>query len=211
MAHIEYNTILDVSLPLKAGMITYPGNPDFAVEAMPSASGTSMLTKMTFGTHTGTHIDAPKHVDAEAVGLEAFNLDAFVGPCRVLDCTVAKGAVTVDILEQKNIQAGERLLLLTTNSSRGFEEFYEDFVYLDGEAAAWLAERGVALVGIDSLSIKQRGSKDNTSHTALLEKNIPIIEGLNLNKAREGEYVLVASPLRVADSDGAPARVLLLS
>lgn len=211
MAHIEYNKIVDVSLPLKEGMITYPGNPDFAVEPMPSASGTSMLTKMILGTHTGTHIDTPKHVDAEAGGLELFPLDLFVGPCRVLDCSLAKEAVTVDILEQKNIQAGERLLLRTINSSRGFEEFYEDFVYLDGEAAQWLADLGVALVGIDSLSIKQRGSTDNTPHSALLQKNIPIIEGLNLHEAPEGEYVLVASPLRVANADGAPARVLLFS
>jgi arylformamidase len=210
MANIDYNQILDVSIPLQEGMMTYPGNPKFTSEELTSSSGTNYVSRMIFGTHTGTHVDTPKHI-REGSGIESFRNDAFIGPCRVLECAMAKGSIDLDLLKMKNIQPGERILLRTINSSRGFDEFYDDFVYLGSEAAEWLAQQGVALVGIDSLSIKQRGSDDNTPHTALLKKNIPIIERLNLKEAREGEYVLVASPLRITDADGAPARVLLLS
>lgn len=210
MANIEYNQILDVSIPLKEGMMTYPGNAEFTSEELPSSSGTNYVSRITLGSHAGTHVDTPKHIRAGA-GIESYSNEVFLGECRVIDCTQATESITVDLLESNNIQAGARILLKTKNSERGFDTFYDDFVFLGSNAAQWLAKKGVALVGIDFLSVKQKGSEDNTPHTALLKQNIPIIEGLDLSKAKEGEYVLVAAPLRIADADGVPARVLLLS
>jgi arylformamidase len=109
------------------------------------------------------------------------------------------------------VQAGERLLFKTNNSIRGFNEFYDDYVFLESEAAQHLGAIRAALVGIDALSVKQRGSPDNTAHTALLEKSIPIIEGLNLVDVDAGEYTLCAFPLAFKDIDGSPARAVLLS
>lgn len=93
---------------------------------------------------------------------------------------------------------------------RGFDEFYSDFVYLSSEGAEYLADAGVTLVGIDYLSIKQKGSTDNRPHTLLLEKDIPIIEGIDLSQVEPGEYTIVAFPLKYIGIDGAPARVVLL-
>jgi arylformamidase len=155
-----------------------------------------------------------------APALDKIPLEHFVGPCRVLDFSEREGeSVTREMLEEKNISAQggsalggkteERILLKTRNSLRGFKEFYDDYVFLDGDAAEYLAGLGVILVGIDSLSIKKRGGADQRPHTALLSKNIPIIEGLDLSSIDEGEYELVCLPLNFTDIDGAPARAVL--
>jgi arylformamidase len=180
------------------------------MEEIKSETSGSVLTKISFGTHTGTHIDSQKHVIDGGKGMDSIPLETFIGPCRVIDCSNDKEAVSVVTLQDANIQKGERILLKTTNSDRGYEEFYDDYVFLEPLAAKYLAEKEVVLVAIDYLSVKQRGSKDNTPHTYLLERNIPIIEGIDLSKAEAGEYDLVILPLKFMNIDGAPARAVLL-
>lgn len=207
---MNYSQIIDISLPLTTGTIVYPGNPAIEMEEIKSETSGSVLTKITFGTHTGTHIDSQKHVVDGGKGMDSIPLETFIGECRIIDCTGEEDSVKVEILQKNSIQKGERILLKTKNSDRGFEEFYDDYVFLSPEASNYLADTGVVLVGIDYLSVKQRGSKDNTPHTYLLEKNIPIIEGIDLSKAEAGEYDLVILPLKFMNIDGAPARAVLL-
>jgi arylformamidase len=113
-------------------------------------------------------------------------------------------------LRAQDIHQSERLLFKTSNSLRGFDRFYDDYVYLEPEAARYLVSVGVMLVGIDALSVKQRGAQDNTAHTALLSKAVPIIEGLNLTEVEAGEYTLCAFPLAFKEIDGSPARAVLM-
>ncbi|HEY4513131.1 MAG TPA: cyclase family protein [Candidatus Paceibacterota bacterium] len=204
--------IIDISLPLNSKTPIYPENVPLSINihhAMPEYS--TQLSSITFGSHTGTHIDAPGHAVEGAPMLDKIPLENFIGTCRVLDFSQEEGeSVTQKMLENKNIKKGERILLKTSNSIRGFKEFYEDFVYLDGDAADYLASLEVLLVGIDSLSIKKRGGADNRPHTSLLFKNIPIVEGLDLSKAEEGEYELYCLPLSFTDIDGAPVRAVLI-
>ncbi len=204
--------IIDISLPLNNNTPVYPGNVPLSVSvhhSMPEHS--TQLSKITFGSHTGTHIDAPAHAVEGAPALHKIPLENFIGQCRVLDFSGESGeAVTKMMLEKKNINKDERILLKTRNSGRGFKEFYDDYVYLDGDAADYLAGLEVILVGIDSLSIKKRGSSDQRPHTSLLAKNIPIIEGLNLASVLEGEYELICLPLNFTSIDGAPARAVLI-
>src|SRR3989344_6240613 len=189
--------IIDISLPLNNNTPVYPGNVPLAVSihhAMPEHA--TQLSSITFGSHTCTHIDAPSHAVSGAPALDKIPLEHFVGPCRVLDFSQsAKESVTKEILAEKKIKSGERILLKTKNSLRGFQEFYDNYIYLDGDGAEYLAGLGVMLVGIDALSIKKRGGSDHRPHTALLSKNIPIIDGLNLFSANEGEDSLVCLPL----------------
>lgn len=208
--NMNYSQIIDISLPLTTDTIVYPGNPAIEMEEIKSETSGSVLTKISFGTHTGTHIDSQKHVIDGGKGMDSIPLETFIGPCRVIDCSNDKEAVSVVTLQDANIQKGERILLKTTNSDRGYEEFYDDYVFLEPLAAKYLAEKEVVLVAIDYLSVKQRGSKDNTPHTYLLERNIPIIEGIDLSKAEAGEYDLVILPLKFMNIDGAPARAVLL-
>ena len=98
----------------------------------------------------------------------------------------------------------------TKSSERGYTEFYKDYVYLSSDAAQYLADKNIKLIGIDYFSVKQKGSLDNTPHTAFLEKNIPILESINLASVEAGEYFLMAAPLALQSVDGSPVRALLL-
>lgn len=208
--HYSNKKIIDISLPLSEKTIVYPGNVPLKIEThahMPEA--TTHLSKITMGTHTGTHIDAPMHAVIGGNSLDAIPLDTFVGLCRVVDATHRGPGEAVNFEDLGNVVSGEVILIKTSNSMRGFEEFYSDFVYLDGDAADKLAEIGVKMVGIDYLSIKQKGSLDQRPHTSLLEKNIPIIEGINLKSVGSGYYELICLPLNFIGVEGGPARVVL--
>lgn len=203
--------IIDISLPISADMPVYPGTDKTTINKVVSSSGGNTLSQIGMTSHTGTHIDAPAHSLSGGLSVDALPIDNFYGDCRVLDMTSCKISILADDLLQLNIQPGERILLKTSNSQRGFETFYDDYIFLSSEAAEYLATQRVALVGIDSLSIKQRGSSDNTPHTHLLSKNIPILEGINLGEVTPGNYILCAFPLAFIGIDGAPARAVLIT
>lgn len=201
------SSLVDISLPLSPSSIAYPNNPKVEFQSLPTQS--NVITKITFGSHSGTHIDAPSHAIAGGKTIDEFPIETFHGLARVIDCSKVEESIKVSDLETKNIQKGERILLKTSNSKRGFAEFFPDFVYLSPEGAEYLAIKEVMLVGIDSLSIKQKGNPDNSSHTNLLSKKIPILEGLDLSKVEEGEYHLSCFPLKFIGIDGSPARAIL--
>jgi arylformamidase len=201
--------ITDISLPIYEGMPVYPGTTPTTIKFVKSGTGTSMLSEMTISSHMGSHIDAPRHIEEDGPSLGEIPIDYYYGPVRVLDMSSSSQSVKVDELKLKNIKRGERILLKTQNSSRGFEKFYDDYIYLSSEGAKYLADTGVILVGIDALSVKKRGDLDNSSHSHLLSKTIPIIEGLDLSRALEGDYILAAFPLKM-NSDGAPLRAVLI-
>ena len=209
---MDTRKIIDITLPIENGMAIYPGNKPVEISSWHSIDrgDSSNLSSVCFGSHTGTHIDAPFHGSMDGKTLREISLSVFVGKCKVFDLSACEKCVKKEDLENKNIEEGDRVLLKTQNSIRGLTEFYDDYVFLDGDAAEYLASKGVVLVGIDSLSIKERGSKDNRPHSALLSKDIAIIEGLSLKNAPEGEYELLCLPLSL-DIDGAPARVVLIS
>jgi arylformamidase len=210
--------IYDISIELNNDTIVYPGNAPVEISEyarIPNAS--SNLSKIEMGSHTGTHIDAPFHVSNEGEKLGKFPLDYMVGEAKVFDFSYlgAGEAIKIEDFEKAmdsvgGINNGDRVLVKTSNSERGYDEFYEDFVYLDGDAAKWLTDKGIVFFGIDYLSIKQKGSKDNRPHTELLDKNIPIAEGVNLKDVPEGQYQLVFLPLKISEIDGAPARAILI-
>lgn len=203
--------IYDISLSLNSKTIIYPGNPGMFIKPhkiVPEYP--TNLSQIIFGSHTGTHADAPRHIDSGAIGVDKIDLGKCIGPCRVLDFANVEEKIAVADLERCNIQAGERILARTKNSLRGFSQFFENFIYLDGDAADYLALKRIALFGIDSLSIKKCGGKDTRPHTSLLRKNIVIFEGLDLSKVKPGSYQFIGLPLKFTDLDGAPARAVLI-
>jgi arylformamidase len=210
MASIEYSTIIDISLPLNGSTIAYPGNPTITINTVESTSGTSYHSHLTMSSHSGTHIDAPRHVFEQGKTIDALPLAAFIGPCRVIDATKETETVSLAFIQAQQIQPNERILLKTENSEHGFYEWRDDYIFLSSEAASYLANQGIQLIGIDALSIKQRGSQDHIPHTAFLQKNIPILEGINLQSVEAGEYLLITQPLAFTDIDGSPVRALLL-
>jgi arylformamidase len=190
--------IIDVSVPVRPGMITYPGDPEVRLERVSSIADGEVanLSRLDLGVHSGTHVDAPLHFVDGGASVETLPLDVLVGPC-----------VVVDGLDAAAVPRGAERVLFKTPNSRLWErdEFSEDFVALDGAAARALVERGVRLVGIDYLSIG-----DEEAHRALLGAGVVAIEGLDLREVDPGEYRLVCAPLKLEGAEGAPARVLLL-
>lgn len=204
----EFQTIIDISLPLDRGTPIYPNNPPLTITSHQGEFTAHSVISM--GSHTGTHIDTPRHVSAERDGLESYSLSQFVGRAIVVDATASQEKITTQDIAGVNIRRGDRVLFKTKNSARGFKEFYSDYVYLDGDCAEYLKDVGVLLVGIDALSIKQRGGADQRPHTTLLEHNIVVLEGIDLNHVEPGEYILACLPMRFTHIDGAPARAVLM-
>lgn len=199
--------IIDISLPINEKTIIYPGNPKVRIKTI--RGKTSIHSEIRFGSHTATHVDAPRHVFKKGSGVDKINLEKVVGECRVLDMTRIKESIRMKDLKKEDIRKGERILVKTKNSLRGFKKFYNDYIYLDGDAAEFLGQKNILLFGIDYLSVKKRGGKDIRPHTELLRNGIVIFEGLDLLKVRPGKYFFIGLPLKFKDLDGAPARVVL--
>jgi len=202
--------IFDVSVPIRDGMVHYAGNPPVHVTRVSSLEDgdTANVSELDMGAHSGTHVDAPAHFLADGAGAEALPLNALIGPAEVIDATSATLALDLVTLRDLELPArgSERILFKTRNSQLwSRDEFTRDFVRLDGEAAAYLVERGVKLLGIDYLSIG-----DAEAHRVLLGAGVVCVEGLDLRGIKPGSYELVCLPLKLVGSDGAPARAVLV-
>lgn len=197
--------LIDISMPIYPGMVIYPNNPGVVFEQVSEASETTnAITRMTLGTHTGTHLDAPRHVDVKAPGVGAYSLEQLNGPAEVVDLTRLESVITAADLPATK---AERIILKTRNSMGDINSFDESFVALDESAAEEVVKRGIRLIGLDALSIKKRGVRDRV-HQILLSARVAILEGLWLAHVDAGEYELLCLPLAM-DLDGAPARAVL--
>jgi arylformamidase len=203
---------IDVSVTLRTGMVTWPGDPSVRISHALSLERGDPCTVsyLELGAHSGTHMDAPAHFVAGGTGIDSMPLGAAIGPARVIAIDNPR-SINLDELEQHQIQPGERILFKTHNSDHPWESgaFAEDFVYLSAPAARYLVERRVALVGIDYLSVGGFHADGVETHQALLQAEIWVIEGLYLGQVRPGRVELICLPLKIAGGDGAPARALV--
>jgi arylformamidase len=202
---------LDVSVPLAAGIPAYPGNPEFELQPIKRIAdgGSSNVSRLIMGTHTGTHVDAPKHFFDTGAGVDRLPLELLVGRARLVQIT-RRGGIGAEELAAVGLREDLRVLLKTPNSALwNGSEFRPDYTYLTEAGARYLVEQGVKVVGIDYLSVEQFKKPGAPAHRALLSQGIVIIEGLNLSEAEPGMYEMYCLPLRVTGADGAPARVVL--
>jgi arylformamidase len=203
---------IDVSVPVRSGMVHWPGDPEVKLERrMSIAQGEEAnLTRIEMSAHTGTHMDAPLHFFDEDPGIEALPLEIALGPARVVriegDEPIDRGQ-----LEGLDIRSGQRILFRTANSDRPWWErdFDSAYVNVSLEAAELLGEVGVALVGVDYLSVGGYQSEGAETHRALLGAGAWVVEGLDLSDVEPGDYELICLPIKLVGSDGAPARALL--
>lgn len=203
---------IDVTAPLHAGTPHWPDQPDVKLERMVSMDDGAVcnVSMLHMSVHTGTHMDAPLHFVANGIGMDQMPLEATIGPCRVVEIQ-DKESIKVKHLKPLKLRQGERLLIKTINSKRCWNDskFYEDFVYISQDAAAYMVERGIMTVGVDYLSVGGFFKDGIETHHHLLRACVWIIEGLNLSKVKPGKYDLLCLPLKTLNCDGAPARVLL--
>ncbi len=202
--------IYDISIPISAGMHVYPGDPAVEIDrVLQMAQGdVANVSFLKFGTHTGTHIDAPMHFVDGAMTVDQIPLNLLIGKVRVVEIT--SPVITAEVLEEFDFTDDVRVIFKTRNSYLWREAtFIEDFVHLTGDAAKRLVENGIKVVGIDYLSVEKYNFTTPDAHRALLTAGTIIIEGLNLSEVEAGDYELICLPLKIEGGDGAPARVVL--
>lgn len=208
----ESNNWIDISLTIYSGMPHWPDNPPVSIEPSQCLTHGDVcnVSKITLGSHTGTHVDGINHFIKGGMGIDQMPLDATIGRARVIEIKDPE-FINVAEIEPHNIQAGERILFKTQNSSRALksETFVENFVHISTEAANYLAKKQVRTVGVDYLSVGGYQGNVVEVHRALLGSGIWAIEGLNLSQVKPGEYELICLPIKAKNGDAGLARAIL--
>lgn len=188
--------LIDISAELLTAPV-YPGDPEprlHTVSRMENGDACN-LSALYACLHTGTHADAPMHFVQGGLGISEMPLANYIGPCTVVE--IGPGPVTGEQIDSLVRPGCERILF----KSGGGAYFLES-------AGDELASLGVRLVGTDALSVGCPGDQVRP-HRALLQENIAVLEGLNLEEAEGGDYFLIAPPIKIAGCDGAPVRAVL--
>lgn len=203
--------ILDVTVPISEDLITYPGDPKIKIKQTRKLNDHGAkynLSTFTFGSHTGTHIDAPLHLIEGGLSVDKLPVEMLIGRARVVEVTAP--VITEEALTEFDFTTDMRLLFKTRNSYLwGQGKFVKEYVYITPGAARHLVKEGIKLVGIDYLSVDRFDSEELETHAELLGAGAIIIEGLDLREAEPGDYEMICLPLNVKGGDGAPARVIL--
>lgn len=203
---------VDVSVPVRSEMPTWPGDPPVWVrEVEPFQEGSpARVSVISMGSHTGTHLDAPAHFLKEGATIDEMPPDVGLGEAHVVDVGETP-VIEPEHLEGVDLEAVERLLIRTRNSPALWREegFVKTFAHLSTEAAEHLAQGDLDLVGIDYLSVAGFEKNEEPVHTTLLQAGVWILEGLNLEGVPEGPAELACLPLKVDGCDGAPARAMV--
>jgi arylformamidase len=207
--------IYDISVPIRSGGVVYPGNPgiDIALVSAVAKGASANVSRITFGSHTATHADSSRHFFDGAQPVDEIPLERLIGPARLIAMGDDVRAVGEKDLRAANIEGQKRVLIRTRNSEllKKSREFVPDYTYIAPDAARYLVNIGVELVGVDYLSIEQFHSGHHLTHRTLLEKDVVIIEGMALSDPPPGDYQLICLPLRLEGLDGAPARAVLIA
>lgn len=204
----------DVTLTVTEDMPVWPGDtkPHLVHTGSITNGDNANTSEVTLSVHTGTHVDAPDHFLNNGQTVEQLALDALVGRAYVLHLPNVEH-ITAHALETAEIPPRSRRLLFKTRNSeywaRGEKEFQTGFVGLTEDAAQWLVDRNVRLVGVDYLSVAPY-KQSRPTHRLLLEAGVVVLEGLNLSQVSQGRYTMTCLPLKLGGSDGAPARVILV-
>ncbi len=204
-------TLIDISRSLHPDIAVWPEDTRFDLQPIQSrADGASVnLTTLVMSAHTGTHVDAPRHFTDAGLTLEGLDLVPYWGPARVVTVNRAAGPLVPADFDTVDLTGCRRLLVHSRASAQDPTLFHPDIVYPSPELAAFLGRLGLILYGTDAPSVDAVDSKPMPGHHALLEQGIAILEGLDLRAAPDGEYELVALPLKIVGGDGSPVRAVL--
>jgi arylformamidase len=207
---------IDVSVPVSSNLPRWPGSPEINFQKNLDLNKGDIATDTTlhFSVHTGTHVDAPLHFIRDGKSVDQMNLDVLMGKAYVAVLSDTVESITSDVLDKISLPKKTKRLLLRTRNSHLWKtngsEFQPDFVGLTSDAAQWVVDRGIQLIGVDYLSV-QRYADGPETHQILLKAEVTIIEGLNLTEISEGLYELICLPIKLQGIEGAPARAILQS
>ena len=213
---IRVGSAIDLSHKIRVGMTVYPGDAEPNIKRIKELDRDGVnLTNIEIGSHTGTHVDAPKHFIEKSVGVGELPVEQFIGEAVVLDFSYkpSGSAVLKEDLERYNdlVKRGDIVLLYTGMSLHWDEEWARtNYTYLGEDGAEWLVEKGAKVVGIDFLSVDKFGAEEPKTHRILLGNGVTIIESISSELKRLiGERILlICLPLKIEGADGAPARAI---
>lgn len=202
-------TLYDISLEINEDMISWDDKEDLKPkidEGTRSESSGSIKSQICLDSHTGTHVDAPKHFLRDGKSIDKVQITKLRGECRVVDCTDRKQEVKAEDVPD----CEERIVLFKTKNSELLSQnkFATDYVYVSENACEKVSEYGYEAVGIDYLGIGKYGNT-RPSHEALLGNEIIVIEGLDLRDISPGSYYFTGLPLKIEGCDGSPVRAVL--
>ena len=204
----------DITLTISPDLPTWPGDPRVEIKRVEKIEDgfNANVSRMDMGVHTGTHVDAPFHFLQDGITVDKINLSLLTGRAYVLHLPDVD-VITAPVLENAQIPPRTRRVLFKTRNSESWAKedlvFDTDFVGLSEDGAEYLVKRGVKLVGMDYLSVAPY-KKSRPTHVRLLEAGVVVVEGLDLSEVSQGRYTLYCLPLKIAKSDGAPARAILI-
>lgn len=204
----------DISLTISPELPTWPGDPAIKLERIHKIEegANSNVSRMEMGVHTGTHVDAPYHFLQGGKTIEQLPMRVLTGRAYVLHLPEVE-TITAAVLQQAEIPPRTRRLLFRTRNSdywkHGEKTFQTKFVGITADGAEFLVKRGVKLIGVDYLSVAPY-KQSRPTHEILLKAGVVIVEGLDLSEISQGRYTLFCLPLKLAGSDGAPARAILV-
>ena len=165
------------------------------------------VSRITMSTHTGAHCDAPSHYDQAGASIDSVALDAYMGPCRVIDCS---GVQCVEAQHVRSaLESVPQRVLLRTYAKAPTDRWDSAFASVAADTIALLAQHGVRLVGIDTPSLDPQESKSMDAHHAVRAHGMAILEGIVLDGVPAGDYELIALPLKLAGMDASPVRAVL--
>jgi arylformamidase len=195
---------IDISRPLGQATPVWPGDRPFQLDLAVTDGVT--VSSFAASCHAGTHLDAPRHIDATAGGLETIPFERLIGLAEVV-------TVTAELVAPEHLPAGwsptTARVLLRTDSYPLSAPIGPGFAAIDARLVDWLADRGVLLVGIDTPSVDPFDSHELPAHRALAARGITWIEGLWLGGVAAGRYELVALPMAIAGAEAAPVRAVV--
>jgi arylformamidase len=204
--------IWDISPPVHVGSPVFPGDTPYGQHwvARISTECPVNVSAITLSPHTGAHADGPLHYDSNGASIGEVDLYPFIGPCRVIHAMGCGPWVLPQHLAQAQAGLPARVLVrLYQRMPQGhFDEALPAFA---PEAIAWLADHGVALVGTDSASVDAASSKTLDSHQVLRQRGLRVLENLLLDDVPQGDYELIALPLKLMGADASPVRAILRS
>jgi len=207
--------IYDISLTIQPGMVVWPGDPKvelYRKEKIEDGANAN-VSYMGISVHTGTHVDAPYHFLNDGSAVDVMPLEVLIGPVLVVELPDSVKQIDTEIINSLSFNEPiERILFKTRNSkfwSQDAGEFHPDFVAISADGAQALIDHGIKLTGIDYLSIAPYKNSRPT-HEIMLKAGMVVIEGVDLSNVQPGKYTLVCMPLKLKDTDGSPARVILL-
>lgn len=202
-------TVWDISPSIRPGIPVWPGDSEYSFETTWQIAGGCpvRVSKITLSTHTGAHCDAPSHYGTDGLNIDEVGLDAYLGPCRVIDC-IGVQKVLPAMLAPHLDNTPPRILLRTYRSVPQ-QQWDADFPFIDPGCIDLLAQHGVLLIGIDTPSLDAQDSKELDCHMAVKRHKMAILEGIILDQVAAGDYELIALPLKLAGLDASPVRAIL--